>query len=219
MNKGFIAYKKFNDVGLANELSETLARHNIDHKVEEESLSFNPAFNTDETSKDYVVKINAVDFTRVNEILRNEEAEGVEATGSEHYLYDFTNEELTDLVSKPDEWSEFDNLLAVKILKERGINITNETIKQLNNKRLEHLKQPGVSPTFGIVVGYLVALLGGALGIFIGWYLAYSKKTLPNGEQVFNYTEADRVHGKRIFYLSIGVLIVIFILRILRSDQ
>ena len=86
METELIAYKKFNDVGLANELAETLSRHNINYRVEEESTLFNPAFNTDETSKDYVVKINADDFTRVNLILRNEEAESVEAAGSDHYL-------------------------------------------------------------------------------------------------------------------------------------
>jgi hypothetical protein len=218
METELITYKKFNDVGLANELAETLTRHNINYRVEEESTLFNPAFNTDETSKDYVVKINADDFTRVTEILRNEEAESVEATASDHYLYGFTNEELTDLVSKPDEWSEFDNLLAFKILKERGVNITEQTIKQLSNQRIEELKQPEPSPTFGIVVGYLFALLGGALGIFIGWYLAYSKKTLPNGEQVFSYTEADRAQGKRIFYLSIAVLIAAVVFRMLNTD-
>jgi hypothetical protein len=90
---------------------------------------FNPAFNTDETSKDYAVKISAGDFIRVNEILKSEEAQSVEAATNDHYLYAFTNEELTDLVAKRDEWSEFDNLLAVKILKERGVNITDQTIK------------------------------------------------------------------------------------------
>ena len=218
MSTELITYKKFNDIALASELAETLDRHNIKYRVEEESTLFNPAFNTDETSKDYVVQINADDFTKVNEILKNEEAEGVEVAGPDHYLYSFTNDELTDLVSKPDEWSEFDNLLAIKILKERGVNITDQTIKQLNNQRIEQLKQPQSSPTSGIIIGYLFALLGGALGAFIGWYLANSKKTLPNGEQVFSYAEADRAHGKRIFYLSIVVLIVILVTRILSTN-
>jgi Rod binding domain-containing protein len=219
MAEELITYKKFNDIGLANELTETLGRHNINYRVEENSALFNPAFNTDETSKEYAVKINADDFTKVNEILKSEETESVEAAGTDHYLYSFTNEELTDLVSKPDEWSEFDNLLAIKILKERGVSITEQTIKQLNNQRIEQLKQPEPSQTFGIVMGYLFALLGGVLGAFIGWYLANSKKTLPNGEQVFSYTETDRAHGKRIFYLSIVVLIALLITRILRSNE
>jgi hypothetical protein len=31
-----------------------------------------------------------------------------------------------------------------------------------------------------------------------------AKKTLPDGEQVYAYSENDRWHGKMIFYISIG---------------
>lgn len=218
MNTELITYKKFNDIALAKELAEVLEQHDITYRIEEESTLFNPTFYTDETAKDYAVKIDADDFIRVNEILKSEEAQGVEAVGSDHYLYGFTNEELTDLVSKPDEWSEFDNLLAVKILKQRGVNITDQTIKQLNNQRIEQLKQPEPSQSTWIIIGYLFALLGGVLGIFIGWHLSTSKKTLPNGEQVLSYTEADRANGKRIFYISIVVLIYILVIRILNTN-
>lgn len=218
MNTELITYKKFNDIALANELAGVLEQHDITYRIEEESTLFNPTFYTDETAKDYAVKISADDFTRVHEILKNEETQSVEAADSDHYLYAFTNEELTDLVSKPDEWSEFDNLLAVKILKQRGVNITDQTIKQLNNQRIEQLKQPEPSQSTWIAIGYLFALLGGVLGIFIGWHLSTSKKTLPNGEQVFSYTEADRANGKRIFYISIFVLISIFVVRILNTN-
>jgi len=218
MNIKLITYKKFNDIALANDLAGVLEQHGIAYKIEEESTLFNPTFYTDETAKDYVVKIGPGDFIKVNEILKSEEVQSVEAVDSDHYLYAFTNEELTDLVSKSDEWSEFDNLLAVKILKQRGVNITDQTIKQLNNQRIEQLKQPEPSQSTWIIIGYLFALLGGVLGIFIGWHLSTSKKTLPNGEQVFSYAEADRTHGKRIFYISIVVLISIFVIRILNTN-
>jgi hypothetical protein len=218
MNAELITYKKFNDIALANELVEALQQHQINYRVEEESALFNPTFYTDETTKDYAVKISADDFTRVNEILKSAEAQSVEMAETDHYLYDFTNDELTDLVSKPDEWSEFDHLLAIKILKERGINITDQTIKQLNNNRIDELKQPEPSQSTWIVMGYLFALLGGVFGAFMGWHLSTSKKTLPNGEQVFSYAEADRANGKRIFYLSIVMLVAVVIIRIIRSS-
>jgi hypothetical protein len=218
MSEEMITYKKFNDIALANELAEVLEQHHINYRVEEESTLFDPTFYADETAKDYAVKISADDFIQVNEILKSAEAQGVETADTDHYLYDFTNEELTDLVSKPDEWSEFDNLLAVKILKERGVNITDQTLKQLNSNRIEQLKQPEPSQSTWIILGYLFALLGGVLGAFIGWHLSTSKKTLPNGEQVYSYAEADRANGKRIFYLSIVVLIAVVIVRIIRSN-
>jgi hypothetical protein len=218
MSTELITYKKFNDIALANELAGILEQHDITYRIEEESTLFNPTFYADETAKDYAVKISANDFLRVNDIIKTEEAQNVEVADRDHYLYDFTNEELTDLISKPDEWSQFDNLLAVNILKERGVNLTDQTIKQLNNKRLEQLKQPEPPQSSWIVMGYLFALLGGVIGSFIGWHLSNSKKTLPNGEQVFTYAEADRTNGKRIFYISIIVLLAIVIARVIRSN-
>ncbi|MFD0766368.1 hypothetical protein ACFQZI_16015 [Mucilaginibacter lutimaris] len=120
----FITYKKFNDIALAQELADVLNRHEIPYEINEESTLFNPTFYADETAKDYAVKINANDFIKVNEILKVEESKSIDTAEVDHYLYDFTNEELLDLISKPDEWSQYDNLLAVKILKERGVNVT-----------------------------------------------------------------------------------------------
>jgi hypothetical protein len=215
MSTELITYKKFNDIALANDLAEVLQQHSIDHRVEEQFTSFNPTFYADETAKDYAVKISADDFLKVNEILKAEESQSVAAAETDHYLYDFTNEELTDLVSKPDEWSQFDNLLALKILKERGVNITDQTLAQLNSTRLEELKAPEKPQGTWIVFGYFFAILGGLLGTFIGWHLLTHKKTLPNGERVFNYSEADRAHGKIILYLSVMILVAVTIIRIL----
>jgi hypothetical protein len=43
-----ITYKKFNDIGLANQLAGVLEEYNVIYRIEEESTLFNPAFNTDE---------------------------------------------------------------------------------------------------------------------------------------------------------------------------
>ena len=38
--------------------------------------------------------------------------------------------------------------------------------------------------------------------IFIGSHLMNYKKTLPDGSQVYNYCETDKVHGRNILYIS-----------------
>lgn len=211
MEKELISYRKFNDMALAQELVEVLKGNNIAYRVEEESTLFNPTFYADETAKDYVVKIMGDDFVRVNELLKAEETGVVEQADSEHYLYDFTDDELKDLIAKPDEWSSFDHLLALKILKERGLTISSQEIAAMNDERLGALRQPDPPQTFWIVLGYIFSLLGGLLGLFIGWHLATHTKTLPNGEKVYGYMEADRAHGKRIQYISI-VMIAVWVL-------
>jgi hypothetical protein len=45
--------------------------------------------------------------------------------------------------------------------------------------------------------------IGGLVGVMIGWILKFSKKRLSNGEEMYNYQEADRKQGGIIFYLGI----------------
>jgi len=59
-----------------------------------------------------------------------------------------------------------------------------------------------------IIVGYFLAVIGGLLGIIIGYLLMSSKKTLPNGVRVYSYNDNDRKHGKVIFIIGIIVIVI-----------
>ncbi|MBC8645090.1 hypothetical protein H9W95_16880 [Flavobacterium lindanitolerans] len=98
-------------------------------------------------------------------------------------------------------------MLAQKILKERGHEIAPEEIERHRKQRLEDLAKPEERQTTWIIIGYIMAFLGGFMGIFIGWYLKTHRKTLPNGDRVYNYIESDRKQGGRILTLSIISLV------------
>jgi ATP-dependent Lon protease len=218
MESEFITYQKFNDIALANELAELLEQHSIIYRIEEDSLTFNPSFAlNDELSKEYAVKISAGDFEQVNELLKQDASENIDAAEKDYYLFDFTDEELKDVIAKADEWNAFDVQLARKLLAERGKAVSDDEIAAFEEKRIEELKVTEPSQTGWIVIGYLFALLGGLLGLFIGWYLKSSKKTLPNGERVYEYSERDRWHGAVIFYISVVALILSVIYRVTRE--
>ena len=220
MEPKFITYQKFNDIALANELAELLEGHGISHRVEEDSLTFNPSFNlNDELSKEYAVKISADDFEQVNELLKQDASEYIDDVEKDYYLFDFSDDELKDVVAKADEWSAFDVQLARKLLADKGKAITDAELESLEEKRIEELKVTEPSQTGWIVIGYIFSLLGGILGVFIGWYLKSSKKTLPNGERVYEYSERDRWHGKVIFFISILALILSVIYRVTRETN
>jgi hypothetical protein len=209
MEPEFITYQKFNDPALAEELAGQLEQHGIEHYVEEESLVFNPSFVlNDQMGKDYAVKIKESDFEKVNQLLRDDESKDVTEIGKDYYLYSFTDDELMDVITKADEWSPFDFVLARKILAKRGKDLSDKDIETISAKRIEALKVPEPPQTSWIVMGYVVAFMGGILGIFIGWHLMSHKKTLPDGERVYGYTENDRRQGKRIFCISIIVLAI-----------
>jgi hypothetical protein len=215
MEPEFITYQKFNDPALADELSEQLKSHEINNIIVAEAHNFNPSFAfDDESSTYYTVKISADDFERANEFLKADESEDVSKIGSDYYLFAFTDDELLDVITKADEWSSFDVVLSRKILAERGKILSDETIAAIEQKRIEELRKPDAPQTSWIIIGYVVAFLGGIFGIFIGWHLMTYKKTLPDGERVYEYTHADRKNGKRIFYISTIVLILAIIYRL-----
>lgn len=128
-------------------------------------------------------------------------------------FFEFTNEELIDLVSKKDEWSKLDYLLAQKILKERGQEITHNKIKELTNERIVDLSTHEKSQTTFIIWGYIFALLGGIIGILIAWHLKSSKKILPSGDQVYVYSEYDRKQANIIQIISCISIILAIIVR------
>lgn len=212
----FITFKKFDDAALARALTHLLEENGIEYQAEEGAFSFDPTFGTSkELSTEYSVKISPDDFTRATELLKASEADDIANLDKDYYLYSFTNVELEEILLKADEWSTFDYELARKLLAERGADVSDEAIANFNEQREIELKKPEAPQTTWIIVGYIFALAGGILGIFIGWHLSSYKKTLPNGERVYEYNEPDRKQGRIIFYISIVTTTIAFIFKLL----
>ncbi len=203
MEPRFITYQKFDDVELANALIALLEEHDIKYYLQQETSGFDPSMVMSNATVDYAIKLKSEDFEQVNQLLKENEAKNIEEVDKDYYLFTFTDDELMEVVTKADEWSAYDNVLARKILTERGKNISDKDISVIKEKRIEELKEPEPPQTTWIILGYLFAALGGVLGIFIGWHLMSYKKTLPNGEKIYGYTENDRWHGKLIFYIAV----------------
>lgn len=213
MQPDFLTFQQFDDAVLAEDLTDLLTANNIPYEVEEAPITVNPltAINT-EVKTSYSIKISPDDFNRVSQLLKERESQFVDEVDKDYYLFTFTDDELMEILEKPDEWSSFDYVLAKKILEERGITVDQQKLTKLKNERIEELSIPEKSQSSWIIIGYICAFLGGVLGIFIGWHLSSAKKTLPDGEQIYSYTSGDRKHGRIIFYLSlVGTAVSVFL--------
>ena len=102
----------------------------------------------------------------------------------DYYLLAFTDAELLEILSKPDEWGHFDYVLAKKLLVDRGYNITDALTQELKAQRLNGLAQyeDPIMAGRGSPIG-----LGGLISSYI---VATHKKTLPDGRQVHAYSPA-----------------------------
>lgn len=201
-NTDFVTYLKTYNKEEAEELAFLLRENKIDFEFNDTSSLFNPSFANNTFDKEYRIKLKQTDFERADLAQQERAAALSVSVGKDYYLYDFSNEELLEIIAKSDEWSRFDYWFAQKVLKDRGEDVTSQKIDFLNTERLKNLEKPEKSSFRWILVSYVLAVIGSLVALFIGWYLWTHKKTLPNGESVYVYSVKDRRHGLIIILLS-----------------
>lgn len=197
------------------DLAELLNYYDIDYQVEDYILNPDIIAADMESNKEYCIKLLSEDFERVNEIRNKHAVAELDQVNESHYLFEYTNEELLmEVIAKKDEWSSFDYALAKKILTDRGVEVTENQIHHLNTERIKELSKPDKDQKGWIILGYILAFLGGYLGILIGFHLTSHKKTLPNGERIYAYSPQDRKHGKQIMIIGTVFAIIGLIIRL-----
>jgi hypothetical protein len=234
MSEEFVTYRRFGDAGDMQPLAAFLADNKVELSVEEASAgNLDAVYIGQVVQKDFRLKLRKEDFERADMLLQQFYQQDIDSIPPDYYLFGFNNFELMDIIAKRDEWGVLDFLLAQKILRQRGVEISEESVEELRKRRIEVLAVPqkagagmivaGYAAAFssgiyelllflqyhaGIYIGlYLVPMLGSIAGIFIG-YILRSAKTLPNGDIVGVYQAKEQEHGKWILVLSVLMLLV-----------
>lgn len=205
---------KYRDVFEASELAEftqLLNSQNIQFETEDFDESLGSIYGSSPVLRGTTIKVREVDFPKVEALLNAEAANLLDTVDKNYHLFDFSDEELLEIVAKPDEWSAFDYQVAKSILTSRGLQLGDERLQELKDERLGELSKPERPQRWLIWAGYVFAFLGGFLGWFIGWHLWNSKKVLPNGQRLYVYTRKDRRHGRRIFVFGMIMAVTLLI--------
>lgn len=210
MSAELSTYRKFIYKDDALELIKILEENHITYELANNSSQLDSSFGGDINTKQFELKIQKEDFEVVEKLEEELVKADVENAEEDYHLFDYSDEELIEIVTKKEEWNKFDYLLALKILKQRGKEINPELLKVINKQRIESLSTQEESPTWLIIIGYASAFFAGFLGIFIGGYLMYYKKALPNGDKIYGFERKDRNHGQNILILS-GAAFLIWI--------
>ncbi len=210
----YLTFQKFPSKESAIPLESILKINKIEYLLEDHSSSLDSTLLGNASIKEFRIKIKNNDFERADKLLLDVALKELELVDKSHYLFSFSDDELFEIITRKDDWSQYDYLLAQKILKERGKEINPEIIKLLKRNRLDQLSKPEESQKAWIFAGYLFACLGGFLGVIIGWHLLTHKKTLPNGDRVYGHTQSDRSHGNNILVLGSITLILVILFRI-----
>jgi hypothetical protein len=210
MSNELSTYRKFIYKDDALELIKILEENHITYELANNSSQLDSSFGGDINTKQFELRIKKEDFNKVEELEEELVKDHVESIDEGYHLFDYSDEELIEIVTKKEEWNKFDYLLAQKILKQRGKEINPDLLKIINKQRIESLSTQEESPTWLIAIGYASAFFAGFLGVFIGGYLMYYKKALPNGDRMYGFSRKDRNHGQNILILS-GIAFLIWI--------
>lgn len=202
MSASFLTFQTFTNPDVAAEMAEQLQAHGIDFRIENDRTYFDPSYANNSFEANINLKLQPADFVKARSVLEAYYAKEVDNIDKDYHLFSFSNAELTDIIVRPDEWGVLDYQLAQKILRERGMTIDSATLEQVTAKRNDKLAQPETANSYWIYAGYILAILGGILGVMIACTLIYPKKTLPDGRSMPVYREEDRNNGTRILLIS-----------------
>jgi len=202
-----ITYKFFNTIDEASFLIDLLKLNKIEFQIIDNSPSVDATITGGNTTNNIEIKVFSTDYTRVEKLVEKAAKSEIDTIDAEYYLYDFNDKELIDILENYNEWSPTDRIMAQKILKERGQEYSEEDIKTLKAKKIKELSQPEKGKIGWLIFGFISAIFGGLLGIFIGYHHYNFKKSIPNGKKVHAYDAKTRKIGFRIFLVGIVSLV------------
>jgi hypothetical protein len=202
-----IKFKNFDTLEEANNVVELLEKNSIFMKLEKEKLSEDHNFAGNTLPSQICIKIKPDDLETAQNLLNEIEEINIDKLEADYYLFEFTDDELIDMLQKPDEWSLNDFHWAQEILRQRGKAPEKSQIEIWKKKRLEFLAQPEPVSHRHANSAYFFCLLGGFIGIVMGRNINSYKKTLPNGQKVYAYDEESRKKGSKIAIFGVVCLV------------
>lgn len=202
MSENYSLFQSFTDPALAQDIAGKLKEANIPFQIEDTSPPIDPLIIGSGLDADIRIKLQPKDFQKAHAVLETYYSQQVDAVENDYYLFSFTDEELQDIITQPDQWGIFDYKLAQKILKERGKEVNEQQMAALKSKRIKEIAKPEQIEKSWIILGYLISIFFSPLGIFFGSAITSFKKTLPNGIKVYSYDERGRKHGQNILIIS-----------------
>jgi hypothetical protein len=201
MKSRFLNFQKFFDKEIAVDIASHLEANNIQVELEDSDKYFDVTFANNRMLRPFWLKVKPADMIRAEDTLHAYYQNKLDLVPPDYYLFQFNDEQLMEIVRKPDEWGFLDYPLAIRILENRGLFISKDEINNINNDRIRENSIPKDSPASNIWFSYLISIFWPA-GLITGGIMSYMKKTIYTGDRVYVYSEKDRKHGTRILILS-----------------
>ncbi|RYY62302.1 MAG: hypothetical protein EOO05_03265 [Chitinophagaceae bacterium] len=208
-----VFFKSFYEMDEAESLRDFLLSKGIDCRVEKKRAIMDSVYAGHSGDKNIFLVMEPKDFAKANELIDEEIRARISEIGPDYYLYSFTDTELMEVISKPDEWNNQDVLIAQQLLAQHDKVITDQQITQTRENRKKVLAKPQETGMAFLVASYLLTVILPIYGVFVALFLMNTRTLLPDGTRVPAYTAYSRMHAKIILVLGL-IGVVMFLLRI-----
>ena len=187
--------------------SEVLDVNGISYQVSNAGAVFDVTTIGSQPLNDYLIKVTDSDLESARLALENHYT--AKDLPRDHFLRAATDEDILEILASPLDWDAFTVAHARSIAATRAINpdaIKGKSEERIIEKR-EEIKVGKAAPTWLLVLGWASALMGGLIGIGIGYSLSYMKEETPEG-RFYTYDESSRRRGGQILILSVVMVVV-----------
>lgn len=212
-------YDQFHTAADAKHLISVLKSNGIFHEVEVPKQIMDSLMGGDAHSPKVFVKLPLQDFELVNQLVEADMLRLIQegkVNLKKHFLQEYSNEELLEVLRKSDEWSIDTTVIARHFLQVRGIELNQEQIKALREERIQEIRKPKKGSTGWMIVLFLLGGFG--FLFFLWWYVAYltvlvicfgmgyyfwkDVTTDPKGGRFYTFDLPTRSQGRTILILT-----------------
>ena len=185
-----------------------MQKKGIEFNLRQEVFADEGALSDSSEQMGIVIEIEESNEQDGKKILEECEEITVDQLEKDYYLFEFSDNELIEVLKKPDEWNQNDYYWSYDILRLRGKEPSVEQIKNWRKERYEDLSRPQKVTAKYIRNGYIACILGGFIGIFMGRHLSHSPKVLPDGKKVPAFDEHAQKIGVKMSIIGSIMLIL-----------
>lgn len=204
MEEEFISYRKFADKESAEEISNLLNEAAIPYELRDNTQLFIKVVGPQDVDLGYVISLHSKDFTIADVLVEAYYSKHLENVDKDYYLFEFTDQELKNVLLHPYEWGYFDKLLAKKLLKEKGIEYDDAYIEKRKSDTLAKLSETKKIELYQYLLGYAFTAIIPIIGVAMGLIIMNNRNVLPTGEKVYAHPASDRRHGQTMLIISIA---------------
>jgi hypothetical protein len=213
-------YQEFHSAADAKPLISILKSNGVVHEVEVPKQIMDNVMGGNPLSPTVFIKLRLEDFKRVNKLVEDDMLRLIQDGKVDlkaHFLQEAPDEELIDVLRKPDEWSIDTVVIARHLLHLRGVELSQEHIEALQQERLKMTQEPKKGSDGWILALFLLSSGGWVFVSFslaaylatfatclgMGYYFWKDITTGPNGERYLTFDQTTRNRGRIIMILTL----------------